>query len=97
MERGAETEGGESINQWLDVGRVTALDTGVGPDEKRSRHIMLLPCETLLVPLEADNITTASVTLLMNTTQPKTGFRVATGRLMVVDVGYLGCMDTLTV
>ena len=52
MERGAEMEGGESINQWVDVGGVTALDTGVGPGEKRSRHIMMSPSETLLVPSE---------------------------------------------
>lgn len=54
MEGGAATEGGESINQWVDFGRVTALDTGVGPGEKSSRHIiMLLPSETLLVLLSA--------------------------------------------
>lgn len=53
MGRGAETEGGENINQWVDVGRVTALDAGVGPGEKRNRHIMMSPSETLLVPLEA--------------------------------------------
>lgn len=49
MERQAEEEGGESINQCDDFDRVTELDTGVGPREKWSRHIMLLPSETLLV------------------------------------------------
>lgn len=52
-ERSRDRGRSESINQWVDVGRVTALDTGVGPGEKRSRHIMLSPSRALLVPLQA--------------------------------------------
>lgn len=31
---GAQAEAGESINQCVDLSRVTVLDTGVGPGEK---------------------------------------------------------------
>lgn len=40
MVEGWREEWSESINQWVDVCRVTALDSGIGPAEKRSRHIM---------------------------------------------------------
>lgn len=49
-ERSGDGGRSQSINQWPDVGRVTALDTGVGAGEKRSRHIMLSRSTALLVP-----------------------------------------------